>query len=159
MATTPENIRLLCDEMLKGLARWLRAAGYDTQVCESGLPDRIVLQRAREENRLLITRDHKLKEFRDATTTVIWLHCNDTESCVQALSKVLSVNWLRNPFSRCLDCNTLLIEADAEKLSRVPAESRKLARPLWYCPACDKVYWEGSHVDRMRSQLNAWAGH
>ncbi|NIO40077.1 MAG: hypothetical protein GTO41_07735, partial [Burkholderiales bacterium] len=23
-------MRFLCDEMLKGLARWLRAAGYDT---------------------------------------------------------------------------------------------------------------------------------
>jgi hypothetical protein len=30
--------RFLCDEMLHGLGRWLRAAGYDTVIAESGIP-------------------------------------------------------------------------------------------------------------------------
>jgi uncharacterized protein with PIN domain len=28
----------LCDEMLKGLGRWLRAAGYDTVIAAAGFP-------------------------------------------------------------------------------------------------------------------------
>lgn len=149
--------RFLCDEMLKGLARWLRAAGYDTKICASGVPDQLVLQSAISENRLLITRDHKLMEFRDAENRVIWLECNDTESCIAALTNKLPINWLLDPFSRCLQCNTPLAEAERKKISRVPEESRKLAHPLMYCPVCDKVYWEGSHVERMRRQLHSWA--
>ncbi|RFA27009.1 hypothetical protein CAI21_15770 [Alkalilimnicola ehrlichii] len=34
--------RLLCDEMLLRLARWLRAAGYDTALAVSGMQDRAV---------------------------------------------------------------------------------------------------------------------
>ena len=38
-------MRLLCDEMLRGLGRWLRAAGHDV-VIASGEPDRALLDRA-----------------------------------------------------------------------------------------------------------------
>ncbi|WP_455207674.1 DUF5615 family PIN-like protein [Kaarinaea lacus] len=157
MRTPTDKTRFLCDEMLQGLARWLRAAGYDTEVCKTGMPDRSVLQQAVNDNRLLITRDHKLMEFRCAENTVIWLDCNDTESCVKALSGKIRINWLFNPFCRCIQCNTPLVEADADKITQVPVESRKLAQPLMYCPACDKVYWEGSHVERMRDRLSKWA--
>lgn len=38
--------RSVCDEMMKRLARWLRAAGYDTLVPEDGARDRAVPARA-----------------------------------------------------------------------------------------------------------------
>jgi len=145
--------------MLIGLARWLRAAGYDTEVCESAVADRSVLEHAINENRLLITRDQKLLELRNAENNVLWLNCNDIESCVTALGDRLQINWLFDPFSRCMQCNTPLIQADPDKLAQVPDESRKLAHPLLYCPACDKVYWEGSHVDRMHRKLTSWSKH
>jgi H+/gluconate symporter-like permease len=31
------QVRFLCDEMLKGLGRWLRAAGYVTAIATGGL--------------------------------------------------------------------------------------------------------------------------
>ena len=157
MQHTPEPIRFLCDEMLIGLARWLRAAGYDTEVCESTVTDRSVLEHAMNDNRLLITRDQKLMELRNAENNVLCLNCNDIESCVKELGKRIQLNWLLDPFSRCMQCNAPLVEAGADKLALVPDESRKLAHPLLYCPACNKVYWEGSHVDRMRQKLKAWS--
>ena len=33
-------MRLLCDEMLARLGRWLRAAGYDTEIATGGASDR-----------------------------------------------------------------------------------------------------------------------
>ena len=150
-------MRFLCDEMLIGLARWLRAAGYDTEVCDSAAADRAVLEHAINDNRILITRDQKLLELRHAQNTVLYLNCNDIESCVEDLGKKVQINWQLDPFSRCMQCNTPLVEARADKLSQVPDESRKLAHPLLYCPVCDKVYWEGSHVDRMRQKLNKWS--
>ncbi len=38
-STTSPEVRFLCDEMLTRLARWLRAAGYDTVMLEIGESD------------------------------------------------------------------------------------------------------------------------
>ena len=52
--------RFLCDEMLRGLGRWLRAAGYDTVIAGGGIPDRALAARCAEEDRVLLTKDRQL---------------------------------------------------------------------------------------------------
>jgi uncharacterized protein len=42
--------------MLRGLGRWLRAAGYDTLIAERGLADRVLARRCAEEDRVLLTK-------------------------------------------------------------------------------------------------------
>ena len=149
--------RFLCDEMLQGLARWLRAAGYDTQLCPAGTPDRKLLEQARNEQRWLITRDHKLQELRHAKGTVILLKSNGTEACAQELMIHVPVDWQLQPFTRCLLCNKPLTIASAEQIERVPADSRKLANPLLECTQCGKLYWSGGHVERMTKKLKKLA--
>jgi uncharacterized protein with PIN domain len=53
-------MRLLCDEMLKRVGRWLRAAGYDVAIVEDGARDDDLLKRATAEHRLLLTCDRRL---------------------------------------------------------------------------------------------------
>ncbi len=36
--------------------------------------------------------------------------------------------------------------------------ARGLPDPLRACRRCDKLYWPGGHVRRMRDRLEAWAG-
>lgn len=155
--TPPENIyQFLCDEMLRKLGHWLRAAGYDTDIAEEGTNDRTLLNQAVGEKRLLITRDRKLTEFREARGTVVLLHSNSMHDCAKELQKRLSINWLINPFSRCLLCNTPLTIADARWIEKVPEQSRRSITQLFYCPHCDKLYWEGSHVRRLRNMFSHW---
>jgi cobalamin biosynthesis Mg chelatase CobN len=45
-----DAVRLLCDEMLKGIGRWLRAAGYDTAIAASSTSDDDLLAQARAED-------------------------------------------------------------------------------------------------------------
>lgn len=142
--------------MLKGLGRWLRAAGYDTLIQGNAGTDRTMLHNARQEARLLITRDHKLMEFRHAAGTVVLLHANTLQECIDELTSRLQLNWLYRPFSRCLMCNALLVEADAAAWEQLPGESRLHVDKLLSCPRCAKVYWEGGHVRRMRARLVAW---
>ena len=52
--------RFLCDEMLHGLGRWLRAAGYDTVIAKGGIPDRELARRCAGEDRILLTKDRHL---------------------------------------------------------------------------------------------------
>ena len=144
--------------MLKRLGRWLRAAGYDTVIQENGGADRVMLQLARRDGRLLITRDHDLMEFRNAADTVLLLHGNTLQECIDELTSRLQLNWLYRPFSRCLICNTVLVEADTEAWNQLPQESRLQVHKLLSCSGCARIYWEGGHVRRMRARLISWQG-
>ena len=104
-------MRLMCDEMLQGLARWLRAAGYDTELAR-GLPDRAVIARCIAEQRVLITRDRHLASIVPGEVRVVLARGDRTDSTARALGRDLPVDWLRAPFTRCLIDNAPLAPAD-----------------------------------------------
>ncbi len=148
---------LLCDQMLARLGRWLRAAGYDTAIQDQATTDRALLERALGEGRLLITRDRKLAEFRQAPGAVLVLAGNRLADSARELTERTAIDWLHRPFTRCLLCNALLAPAPAEARARLPEGARALAADATWCPACDKIFWPGSHARRMRAHLEAWA--
>ncbi len=143
--------------MLQRAGRWLRAAGYDVVIAEPGQGDRELLELARKEGRLLLTRDRGLMEYRDAADYVLLLEANQLEAVLAELSSRLDIDWQRQPFSRCMECNTPLQSAPAEVIARVPPESLREEETLLYCPRCDKAYWQGSHVKRMRRHLERFS--
>lgn len=148
-------MKLLCDEMLKGLARWLRAAGHDTELAAAGESDRALLARARRDGRLLLTRDRKLLEHRGAHDDVRLLDCNGLDDCARALTAQTGIDWLYRPFSRCLICNTALQALAGAADSALPDDVKH--GPLYRCPTCARVYWEGGHVRRMQARLTQWS--
>jgi len=142
--------------MLQRLGHWLRAAGYDTLIEQDGRSDYELLMQAIQEERYLITRDRKLLEHRRAPGTVILLECDGLKECAKALSQQLPINWLEQPFIRCMVCNTLLRPAAENEMATLPEKIKsQLDSPL-YCPSCQKVYWDGGHVERMRQRLENW---
>jgi uncharacterized protein with PIN domain len=145
----------LCDEMLKGLARWLRAAGYDTIVAPDRAPDAALLRQARQEGRILLTRDGSLE--RPGGDGVFLLADERLDATAQRLRDALGVDWLHQPFTRCLVDNAPLREANAAEAALMPPRARSLPGRVTACPACGRLYWEGSHVRRMRDRLAAWS--
>jgi uncharacterized protein with PIN domain len=143
-------MKLLCDEMLKGLARWLRTSGYDVAMEPDGQLDRHLVQRALAEGRLLLTRDRYLLRIRDAERVVVFIKGNGLESCAWEITRTLDIDWLLNPFSRCTLCNTPLIAAECG--TNVPRDVKR----AFLCPHCNKYYWQGGHVERMRCRLEHW---
>lgn len=151
-------MRFLCDEMVANLGRWLRAAGYDTELAERGTDDRLLFDRAFKEDRILLTRDRHFlnKEFLEKHV-VIYLKGEHLEDWVQELESVLQVHWLHHPFSRCIICNTPFEDPnDTILMEKVPPHVRMSVQQFWFCPTCEKIYWEGSHTEHMRAQLEAW---
>ena len=149
-------MQLICDEMLRRLGRWLRAAGYDTLIIEENMPDQAVLEIAKNTNRLLITRDQALAKTPKAKEIVILLKSNLLEDCIHELSKKLPINWLQAPFTRCLICNSALVDAPQEALKDVPDDVKERGSYYKFCQTCHKVYWEGSHTKRMHDKLNSF---
>ncbi len=150
-------MQFLCDEMLVGLGRWLRVAGYDTLIISTSLDDAEIYVIAQADKRKLLTRDHHFLEMSGANETVCHLKSNSLTGCIHEVTKKLTINWLNNPFSRCLVCNSLFIDAtDPTLLKTVPEEVKKSEVHISYCEACQKLYWQGSHSERMLQKLTSW---
>lgn len=141
--------RFLCDEMLRGLAEWLRVAGYDTRVPVSGTPDGQVLVQARQEQRWLLTRDRRLCQAAARQGPVLLLASQGLKANQEELSRRLTLDWLYRPFSRCKKCNTPLQPHPANESPLPPDRPQATHR----CPCCCQLFWEGSHVRRMRDRL------
>jgi uncharacterized protein with PIN domain len=148
-------MRFLCDEMLARLARLLRAAGYDTYLASGGTPDDALLEIARAEDRILLTRDRRLAERAAPASAVISGRGVAEEA--RNLSRAFQVDWTLAPFTRCVMDNAPLREATAEEVARMPAQSQGLPGPFRTCPACGRLYWPGSHVKRMTARLEGLA--
>ena len=61
------------------------------------------------------------------------------------------------PFTRCLECNGLIHEVPkADVLDVLPPNTRKFFNEFYQCENCRKVYWKGSHFERMQQFIEAF---
>lgn len=143
-------MKLLCDHMLGSLARWLRFMGYDTAYPEPG-PDRALIERARAEDRILLTRD---KQLAARVQGAVAVRSDDLEEQIREVATVLRLQ-LVDPLSRCSLCNEILVPLPlGEVEGLVPEGVRSRHHEFWRCPSCQRVYWQGSHWDKMIERLN-----
>lgn len=143
-------MRLLCDHMLGTLAKWLRFMGYDTTY-PGPLDDTELLALARREGRVLLTRD---KELAGRSPHALRVRSDDLEEQIREVASALGLRLL-DPLSRCSLCNTVLVEARPDEVGDiVPEGVRARHTSFWRCPTCRKVYWQGSHWDKMVERLN-----
>jgi uncharacterized protein with PIN domain len=147
----------MCDEMLLRLGRWLRAAGYDTVIAETGTEDATLIARCAAEGRVLLTRDRHLAARAEACVPVLRLSEETVDKQARALAATLGIDWRRAPFTRCVIDNAVLEAAPPEAVAEVPPRSREAGGPLLRCPSCSRLYWPGGHVRRMRERLASWA--
>jgi uncharacterized protein with PIN domain len=148
--------RFLCDEMLGQLCRYLRAAGYDTLLANNGHQDRVLLQQCHDEDRFFLTQDQLVREHKAARNIALILPQGDTDQLATILRAHFQLDWLSHAFTRCLLDNTPLRAADAAAAASVPPDAVRPNEPLTVCPACGRVYWQGSHYKRMRARLAGW---
>ena len=146
-------MRLLCDEMLVRLGRWLRAAGHDTLIAQPGEPDGNLLALAEADERVLLTRDQALPRLAKHDVLILLLPEHVTDQAL-LLRQQLGLDWLAAPFTRCLMDNCLL-EASMPGIA-IPVPARALPGPFRRCPCCCRDYWPGSHVRRMTARLASW---
>lgn len=152
----PAEPRFYCDAMLGRLARWLRALGFDTAY-DASIADADLVRRAWEEGRWILTCDRRLQEEWRISGCLLL----KGEEPLARLAEVLShfgIDQPRCAFTRCLQCNEALETIDADMASErveieVPDRVFRTRDEFSYCPACGRVYWEGSHTRRMRRRL------
>jgi uncharacterized protein with PIN domain len=149
-----KSLRLLADGMLGRLAKWLRLLGYDTAY-DNAATDPALARRARAEGRVLLTRDHELAARRGLRTLLI--RSQVLEEQVQEVRDGLGPP-PHPALSRCAVCNSVLESVSpAQVTDRVPPYVLRTHTEFRRCPGCGRVYWPGSHLQAMRTQIEEFA--
>jgi len=140
-------VKFICDFMLGRLARWMRLLGYDTEYFREDHPDKLIVK-AKAEARVVLTRNSKLVEI----PGVVYIK---SEMIHEQLRKVMEIFPPEGePLSRCSLCNTPIQKIEKEKVKgKVPEYVYKTHNEFYYCPECDKIYWQGTHIDLMKEFL------
>lgn len=140
--------RFIADAMLGKLARWLRTLGHDTAYDDAIADDELV-RRAFDEDRHILTRDRNL--FEEWRVEGLLVEADET---LEQLREVVDAFELPRPdelFTRCRECNEVLEAVELKAVEdRVPERVLAGSPAVARCPGCGRVYWEGSHTERMR---------
>jgi uncharacterized protein with PIN domain len=149
-------MRFIVDCNVGKLARWLRIAGFDTLFFKS-IDDNRLVRIALAEDRVLLTRDTHIPERRVAVSGRLKLVIIEEEDVKAQLRQVVSALDLAShvkPFTLCVECNETLESREKDEVrDLVPPYVFKTQEQYVQCPACQRVYWKGTHWDRMSSEL------
>jgi uncharacterized protein len=146
--------RFVADAHLGGLARLLRMAGFDT-LYRNDYDDREIAAQSIEAGRILLTRDRELLKLRGITHGC-YVHALKPVRQFQEIVQRLDLQDSFRPFSRCLECNEPLRPIDKPLIAdRLPPAVRERQQHFLTCDHCRRIYWQGTHWQRMRTLLAA----
>ncbi|MEW6681245.1 MAG: Mut7-C RNAse domain-containing protein [bacterium] len=144
-------MKFILDDMLGKLARWLRIMGYDTKYCNRILDEELIKQ-AKEEERILLTRDRVLAER--MVVPCLLIKSGDIEDQLKQVIKRFSLD-TENIFTRCPSCNGELEEIEKERAyHNVPEIVFSRYADFSICKGCGKYYWKGNHWEKIKESLN-----
>jgi uncharacterized protein with PIN domain len=146
--------RFVCDPSLGGLARWLRAAGYEASWDEEAGPDQL-LRKARSGGLTLLTTDSRLMDrsaIRDGSTAAQWVPSDLPRTAqLRMLMRDLDLK-VREP--RCMSCGgELRAVAKDEVADRIPPRTARWKDEYFVCSGCDRLFWQGTHWERIARRL------
>jgi uncharacterized protein with PIN domain len=143
----------ICDVMLGKLTRYLRILGLDTLyikgyreltgIIERSKPYYFFTRRTKNvpQGSILIRSDH-IKEQIEEVLPII----------APYIEKRLIL-------SRCLDCNTVLVDTEKREIEGgVPEFVYHRHDRFKVCPSCKKIYWGGTHTENMKRFIESLFG-
>jgi len=150
-------MHFLLDGMLGKLARWLRMIGYEATYLNN-CGDSDLLSIAKRDSLTLLTSDQELFRTAMARGIECFLVEGRTEAeRLAALSDRYDLDLrIDTTISRCPVCGSPLKEvAKSDIKDSVPPATFKVYQTFWVCsnPECRKVYWQGSHWDKIEKTL------
>lgn len=150
----------IADAMLGKIARKLRLFGFDT-FYKSDIDDIEVISISKNEKRIILTGDRNLfAKSNKLGLTAVLINCvNEIDNLVKILS-YLGIKYINySPFStRCTVCNNELNTIHEKKIIKekhiVPPYIVNTNDVFFLCSKCDKIYWNGSHIQYMSNYID-----
>ena len=145
------------DVHLGRLAAFLRMLGFDA-VYRSCFGDAELARISARESRTLLTRDRGLL-MRSEVTLGYWLRSTDSRLQTEEVVRRFGLAAAVRPWTRCMACNALLQPAaKADVIGRIPPRTAECHDEFSECSGCGRVYWKGSHYERMQRWVEELVG-
>ena len=145
------ELKFAADRMLGRLARWLRVLGLDV-IYGPHLTGYGLIRAARQEQRLILTRDRRLKQKQPPKFILI-----ESDHYPEQLRQVIQECGLivgAALFTRCLECNAVLQPQAKQSVEKsVPPYVFASQENFSWCPKCRRVYWPATHHEGMLGEL------
>ena len=156
-STSPAQILFVADRMLGRLARMLRLLGYDTLYSAAATPAEVTAMALAGE-RIILTRGRAEQRFPGVSN----IHSIQSDSPPKQLREVVRQYRLdarAGLWTRCTACNASIgpVEKSTVK-SEVAPKVYELYSDFYRCAGCGRVYWRGSHVERILKHLDELLG-
>jgi uncharacterized protein with PIN domain len=149
--------RFILDVHLGKLAAHLRMLGFDS-VYGNATKDEDLVRGSLEEERVLLSRDRELTAHPRLTRAFL-VHAQDPEEQLLEVVRRFQLRALFRPFTRCLRCNSMLIRVSKDEvLEQIPPRVRETQTEFHRCPSCARIYWPGSHQQRMNGLVQRILG-
>lgn len=162
-----DEVRFLADVNVHRLAELLRMAGFDALSAKDGsktggdagtlgdgeLGDEELASLSARQGRILLTRDRALLK-RSLVRHGRLVRSQDPWEQLAEVVRLYGLEDRLAPFTRCIRCNGPLAEvAKAEVLDQLEPRTRLYYEDFSRCGRCGRVYWKGSHHERMLEHL------
>ncbi|HEY3166345.1 MAG TPA: Mut7-C RNAse domain-containing protein [Candidatus Binatia bacterium] len=153
MESDPTSLKFAADRMLGRLVKWLRVIGQDVTYGQH-LTGYGLIRAARAENRLILTRDKRLKQKQPPSFVFI-----ASDHYREQLQQVIQECGLKpgdGIFTRCVECNTVLQPRSKETVEKiVPPYVFSTQEKFSWCAQCQRVYWPATHHQKMLEELRS----
>ncbi|MDH3687997.1 MAG: Mut7-C ubiquitin/RNAse domain-containing protein [Gammaproteobacteria bacterium] len=148
------RIAFLLDVNLGKLARRLRMLGFDASY-KNNYTDVDLVRITVAEKRVLLTRDRRLL-FHKSIIHGYWVRATEPDVQVTEVMCRFDLHSMIRPFHRCLECNGLIAPvAKQDIIDRLLPLTTKYYDKFYRCVNCDKIYWQGSHMQHMTQTVDA----
>ncbi len=140
--------RFVADVHLGTLARYMRLLGFDTHY-DNRAVDAELVQRSVAERRILLSRDVGLLKHR-VLTHAHYVRATEPEHQLREIVHAFDLQARIRPFTRCMRCNGRLRRVPNMRVAeQLPAYVRATARRITRCNDCGRVFWRGTHFERL----------
>ena len=140
--------KFVADVHLGRLAKYLRMIGLDVSY-KNNFDDEEIVQLSLKQKRAIITKDRGILK-RNEVSHGYWVRNTKVEEQVKEILERFDLQKEIKEFTRCIECNQLLRPVKKEEIiNQLPPKVSRSQAAFYECPSCKKIYWKGSHYQRM----------
>jgi uncharacterized protein with PIN domain len=139
--------------MVTGLWRWLRFMGFKTLVISDISKLKDVMQKSPDIIFITGSKKHYELTFKNRSILLenlkIKNQLNELDQKFQIFDKIEFL-------SICSVCNEKIKKIKKESVKEhVPEKIWELYQQFWICGKCNRIYWQGGHIKRLKQKFNS----
>lgn len=147
----------ICDVHLGRLCGMLRIMGFDT-LYRNDYEDKNIIAIAKQEERTILTRDRGILKHK-AVTHGYCVRSTDWREQTREVIDCFDLSRSISSFTICPACNGRIAPVDKSAIIDLLEEkTRCFYDDFSRCKSCGKIYWKGSHYEKLRGLIKKLIG-